>query len=61
VKTPKSNKLNNFKSISRHDKEYNNTHGWYVRVYYLEKKHSKFFSDKKCGGKDFSLEAAIAW
>ncbi|MFN2368287.1 MAG: AP2/ERF family transcription factor, partial [Desulfurivibrionaceae bacterium] len=37
------------------------THGWYVRVRYLGKTHSKFFSDKKCGGKDSALLSAISW
>lgn len=49
------------KDISRIDQEAKKTHGWYVRVRYFGKTHSKFFSDGKCGGKAHSLLAAIAW
>ena len=49
------------KDISRIDQESKRTHGWYVRVRYFGKTHSKFFSDGKCGGKYSSLLAAIAW
>lgn len=41
--------------------ESNRTYGWYVRVRYLGKTHSKFFSDKKCGGRYSSLLSAISW
>jgi hypothetical protein len=49
------------KDISRIDQDSKRTHGWYVRVRYFGKTHSKFFSDKKCGGKYSSLLAAITW
>ena len=49
------------KSIKRHDQESKRTHGWYVRVNYCGGIHSKFFSDKKNGGREASLEAAIDW
>ena len=49
------------KDISRIDQESKRTHGWYVRVRYFGKTHSKFFSDGKCGGKSSSLLAAITW
>lgn len=49
------------KDISRIDQESKRTHGWYVRVRYFGKTHSKFFSDGKCGGKSSSLLSAISW
>jgi len=49
------------KDIARIDQETKRTHGWYVRVRYFGKTHSKFFSDGKCGGRYSSLLAAIAW
>lgn len=56
-----TNKKTKHKDIARIDQPSKKTHGWYVRVRYLGKIHSKFFSDKKCGGKDKSLLAAVAW
>ena len=49
------------KDIARIDQESKRTHGWYVRVRYLGKTHSKFFSDRKCGGRNSSLLSAISW
>jgi hypothetical protein len=49
------------KDISRIDQESKRTYGWYVRVRYFGMTHSKFFSDRKCGGKSSSLLAAITW
>ncbi|MDF1577295.1 MAG: AP2/ERF family transcription factor [Desulfurivibrionaceae bacterium] len=49
------------KDIARIDQESKRTYGWYVRVRFHGKTHSKFFSDKKSGGRDLSLLAAIAW
>lgn len=49
------------KDIARIDQETKRTHGWYVRVSFHGKINSKFFSDKKCGGKNSSLLSAIAW
>lgn len=49
------------KDIARIDQEEKRTHGWYVRVRFQGKTHSKFFSDKKCGGRYSSLLAALAW
>ncbi len=49
------------KDIARIDQEEKRTHGWYVRVRYYGKTHSKFFSDGKCGGRYSSLLAALAW
>jgi hypothetical protein len=49
------------KDIARIDQVSKKTHGWYVRVRYLGKTNSKFFSDKKCGGRSSALLAAIAW
>lgn len=49
------------KDIARIDQESKRTHGWYVRVRYFGKTHSKFFSDGKCGGRHASLLAALAW
>lgn len=55
------NNKSKHKDIARIDQPSKRTHGWYVRVRFLGKTHSKFFSDKKCGGLDLSLLAAIAW
>lgn len=49
------------KDIARIDQESKRTHGWYVRVRFQGTTHSKFFSDKKCGGKHSSLLSGIAW
>ena len=53
--------LKKHKDIARIDQESKKTHGWYVRVRFKGKVHSKFFSDKKSGGKSSSLLSAIAW
>ena len=53
--------LEKHKDIARIDQESKKTHGWYVRVRFKGKVHSKFFSDKKSGGKSSSLLSAIAW
>ena len=49
------------KDIARIDQTSKRTYGWYVRVRFNGKTHSKFFSDLKLGGRDASLLAAIAW
>ena len=49
------------KDIARIDQESKRTHGWYVRVRFQGKTHSKFFSDKKCGGRYSSLLSGVAW
>jgi hypothetical protein len=48
-----------YKGISRIDNEEKHTHGWYVRVCYDRKMHSRFFSDAKHGGKEKSLKQAV--
>ncbi|MBU1140172.1 MAG: AP2 domain-containing protein [Proteobacteria bacterium] len=53
--------LEKHKDIARIDQETKRTHGWYVRVRFQGKTHSKFFSDRKCGGRYSSLLSAIAW
>ncbi len=53
--------LDKHKDIARIDQELKRTHGWYVRVRFEGKTHSKFFSDRKCGGRYSSLLSAIAW
>ena len=53
--------LEKHKDIARIDQDIKRTHGWYVRVRYIGKTHSKFFSDRKCGGRYSSLLAALAW
>ncbi len=53
--------LEKHKDIARIDQEIKRTHGWYVRVRFYGKTHSKFFSDGKCGGRYSSLLAAVAW
>jgi len=55
----KSNKKTRLKGISRIDQVDKNIRGWYVRVYFQGKTWtSKFFSDKKYGGKVKALEAS---
>ena len=49
------------KDIARIDQESKRTHGWYVRVRFKGKTHSKFFSDTKNGGRNLSLQAALDW
>jgi len=53
--------LEKHKDIARIDQETKRTHGWYVRVRFLGKTHAKFFSDRKCGGRNSSLLSAISW
>ncbi len=53
--------LEKHKDIARIDQETKRTHGWYVRVRFYGKTHSKFFSDGKCGGRYSSLLAALGW
>lgn len=53
--------LEKHKDIARIDQVEKRTHGWYVRVRYFGKTHSKFFSDGKCGGRYSSLLSALAW
>ena len=53
--------FNKLKGISRIDQETKRTHGWYVRVDFKGKKYTKFFSDKKSGGKNISHLLAIKW
>ena len=53
--------LDKHKDIPRIDQEIKNCQGWYVRVRFRGKIHSKFFSDKKCGGKYSSLLSATVW
>ena len=50
-----------YKSISRIDDTKKKTHGWYVRVYFKGKMHSKFFSDARFGDKDQGLQEAIKY
>lgn len=45
------------KGISRIDAE--STHGWFVRGYKNKKTYSKFFGDRKHGGKEAALAEAI--
>ncbi len=50
-----------YKDIARIDQESKRTHGWYVRVRFQGVTHAKFFSDRKCGGRNSSLLSAISW
>lgn len=50
-----------YKSISRIDIPNKKTHGWYVRVWYKGKMHSKFFSDKLYDCSEEALEAAVQY
>lgn len=47
--------------ISRIDQESKKQHGWYVRIRYKGKGESKFFSDRKNGGREDALLAAREW
>jgi len=49
------------KSISRIDIPKKKTHGWYVRVWYKGKMHSKFFSDKLSDSAEEALQAAVEY
>jgi len=53
--------LEKHKDIARIDQQEKRTHGWYVRVRFMGKTHSKFFSDRKNGGRYSSLLSALAW
>lgn len=53
--------LEKHKDVARIDQDSKRTHGWYVRVRFMGKTHSKFFSDGKYGGRYSSLLAALAW
>jgi hypothetical protein len=53
--------LEKHKDIARIDQESKKTHGWYVRVRFVGITHSKFFSDKKSGGRYSSLLSAVSW
>ncbi len=55
------NSKEKYKDIARIDQKSKRTHGWYVRVRFCGKTHSKFFSDRKCGGRNSSLLSAISW
>ncbi len=37
------------------------THGWQVRIKRHNEQHTKYFSDKRFGGKDDALKAAVAY
>lgn len=56
-----TNKKSKHKDITRIDQESPKTYSWRVRIRFLGKIHSKYISDKKLGGRDRSLLAAIAW
>lgn len=49
------------KDIVRIDQDTKRTHGWYVRIRFQGKTHSKFFSDGKYGGQPSALLSAITW
>ncbi|MFH7326663.1 AP2/ERF family transcription factor [Desulfurivibrio sp. C05AmB] len=49
------------KYVVRIDQESKRTYGWFVRVYFMGKTHTKFFSDGKHGGRNSSLRKALAW
>jgi len=55
------NQAEKHKDIARIDQASKQTYGWYVRVRFNGKTHSKLFSDLKHGGRAASLLAAIAW
>ena len=47
--------------ISRIDQEDKKQHGWYVRARFGGKAFSKFFSDKRLGGREPALARARRW
>lgn len=47
------------KGLSRIDSVRKNMHGWYVRVYGGGKTYSKYFNDRKYGGREASLLKAV--
>lgn len=49
------------KDITRIDQKSKRTHGWCARIRFHGKMHSKFFADKKNGGENSALLAAITW
>jgi hypothetical protein len=49
------------KSISRVDHAPKRMHGWLVRVQFRGEQRSKFFGDKRHGGKQEALDAALAF
>ncbi|MFH7326603.1 AP2/ERF family transcription factor [Desulfurivibrio sp. C05AmB] len=53
--------LEKHKDVARIDQESKRTHGWYVRVKFMGKTHTKFFSDGKHGGRYSGLLKALAW
>lgn len=57
----KKSLLEKHKDIARIDQDEKRTHGWYVRVRFCGRTYSKFFSDRKCGGRYSSLLSALAW
>jgi hypothetical protein len=56
-----TNNKSKHKDIARIDQVSKKTYGWYTRVRFHGKTYSKFFSDKKCGGRESALLAAITW
>lgn len=54
-------KMKKYKGIARIDQDSKRTHGWYVRVGFQGETASKFFSDRKWGGRQASLKSAVAW
>lgn len=51
--------MSNLKGVIRIDSQ--STHGWQVRVYRFGKTFSKLFSDRKSGGREAALAAALAY
>ncbi len=49
------------KSITRIDHPAKRTFGYFVRVTWKKQTRSKFFSDRKCGGRLAALHCAIEW
>lgn len=49
------------KGVSRIDQAEKNTYGWYVRIRYKGETKSKFFADKKYGGRDKAFYQAKNW
>ena len=53
--------VSGFKGVSRIDQPHKHNHGWYVRVAFQKKVHSKFFSDLSNGGRQKALTKAVRY
>jgi hypothetical protein len=59
--TPAVRARSGFKGVSRIDNPKKNSYGWFARVSYAGKIHSRFFSDSVHGGDPAALRKAVEW